>query len=66
MLCQKQSEKNTSAISRIRVTSVARVKSSGLQINSKTYPYPDVEHCDEESMREILHPDKLSAVSCTI
>ena len=49
VLCQKQSEKNSSVISRIRVglTSVARVhirKSSGLQINSKTYPYPDVEH----------------------
>ena len=64
MCCvKKQREKNTSAISRIRVTSVARVKSSGLQITSKTYSYPDVEHCDEESMREILHPDTISAVS---
>ena len=53
MCCGKKSEKNSSAHSRIRVTSVARVhnniirKSSALQINS----YPDVEHRDEESMR---------------
>ena len=32
----------------------------------QNYPYPDVENWDEDSMWEILHPDKINAVSCTI